>query len=294
MFPPGGGASAGISGLENLSVRDVPDHNESFVDGLLFQASAFVNMRQRFQGRCRNLRYDNCRFVGNLWEIHAPENNILLFDCDESADDSVESSGAANLVRKNSSLSHVDVNGRTADATPTTAWSYTFKPGEVIFLEVVAVGRQTNGTDIAVYRLTRGGYLAGATLAFDNGVQAFNLGEILQNETRAGEARITAKSGTAAVGTLTISEIIGDFENDDVIGTPDVDGTVPNNATVNGSLSYPENVVLFDVDLTHAKETAAGWGGLSFVVNGQSLDVTVTGAADTNIEWTVGIKVSSI
>ena len=79
-----------------------------------------------------------------------------------------------------------------------------------------------------------------------------------------------------------------------MIGTPDDEGAVPNNATVNGSLSYPEAAILFDVDLTHMKETAAGWGGLSFVVNGQSLDVTVTGAAETSIEWAVGIKVTSI
>ena len=81
-----GGNSAGVAGFENLAVNDVANHSESFVDGLLFQACSFMNMRQRFQGRCRNLRYDNCRFVGNLWEIHAPENNILLLDCDESAD----------------------------------------------------------------------------------------------------------------------------------------------------------------------------------------------------------------
>ena len=290
-----GGNVAGISGLENLSVRDVPDHSESFVDGLLFQACAFDNMRQRFQGRCRNLRYDNSRFEGNVWELHDPDNNILLLNCDESASDAVESSGAANLVRKDSSISHVDVNGRTTDATATTAWSYTLKPGQVIFLECVAVGRQTNGTDVASYRAARGVYLAGATLTFDNGVADFEVGELISNKTRAGEARIIAKTGDTAAGTLTISELSGDFEDGDVIGTPNPAGDIPNNATVNGELSYPEKVVLQSAaDSPYSQETASGWGGLDFVENGQSVDVQVTGAAGTNIEWTVGIKVTNV
>ena len=289
-----GGARPGVQGSENLSVRDVPEDATVTTDGLYFHACSFQNMRQRFEGACENLRYNNCRFDTNFWDLNSPRNSILLLDADESPDDRVESSGTANLVRKNDGLTHIDVPDRTTDATAKAVWSYRLAAGECAYLEVTATGRQLNGTNVAVYRTERGVYLAGATLAFDNGITEFRVGDLVANKTRTGRARITAKTGTAATGTLTISEIQGEFLNDDVIGTPDLNGAIPESATVNGALSYPAACTLFDTDAETAKETDNSWGGLGLVANGQSVDVVVGGKAATTIDWTVNLKLTRI
>ena len=289
-----GGASPGRGGRENLAVRDCPEDSTVSTDGLLFQACSFENIRQRFQGRCENLRYNNCRFTTNIWELHSPENNILLLDCDESPSDRVESSGAANLVRKDDSLSHINVNGRTTDATATTAWSYLLSPGECVYLEATATGRQINGTNVAAYRVSRGVYIGGATLTFDNGITAFQIGDLVANKTRYGLGRVIDKSGATAAGTLTVSAIEGSFENGDVIGTPDAGGIVPNSATVNGALSYPNECTVFSIDHSYTRETDPFWNGLAIVSNGPSVDVLLAGKAATNIDWTVNIKLTAI
>ena len=289
-----GGAQAGISGLENLRFGDVAvGESPPHIDGALFDACSVANARLRFEGRCDAIRFNNCRFESVVWELHSPENNILLLDCDESLGDRVVSSGPANLVRKDDSLTDVSVQGRTTDAQPVAAWSYTLKPGEVIYLEATAVGRQTDGTDVAVYRKARGARLAGATLTFDSGIDAFVVGNIVENATRRGRARILAKTGTTSAGTLTISEIDGAFLDNDIIGMPS-GGIVPNSALVNGGLGYPAAAVLLAEDLSNVRETDAAWGGLTIVVNGQSVDVRVAGKAATNIEWTISLKLSSI
>lgn len=289
-----GGAAAGAQGAENLSVADAAGREQDFTDGVLFHACALENVRARFEGVCRNVRFDNSRLEGLVWELRAPDNNILLIDCDESESDRIETIGAANLVRKDHSLSNVSVHGHTTSATPVTAWSYTLKPGEVIFVEALAVGRQTNGENVAAYRAGRTVRLAGATLPFDAGTAGFEVGAVVANKTRSGKARVVGKSGTTAMGTLTLSEITGEFRNNDVIGTPAEDGTVPDQATVNGALSYPQGVVLLGAIPAYQVETLTGWGGVELVANGLAVDVRVAGDAGMNVSWNVQVSLASV
>ena len=290
-----GGEEAGAAGLENLSVADSDNEDSGLVEGLLFDVCTFEAMRIRIAGRASNVRFDNTRFTGTVWELYAPDNNILLKDCLESGSDRIESAGAANLVRLDASLTDVVAHGVSIGTDPVTAWSYSLAPGEVVFLEASAVGRQTNGTAVAAYDLARGLYLEGATLAYDAGAVEFEVGALLVNKTRTGSARITAKTGTVAAGTLTLAELAGEFRNNDTVGSPLADGTVPAAALVNGELSYATQVTLLDKKSgAYSKETDSSWGGLDFVVNGQAVDVQVAGAGDHRVAWAVRLKLTHV
>jgi hypothetical protein len=150
------------------------------------------------------------------------------------------------------------------------------------------IGNQQNGTNSGEYVLAASAKRVGATLAYDAQTVNFTVGATLTGATSGCTARIVGDADGGATGTLTVRSIVpgdgGYFIDNEIIT-----GSSGGSATANGTLSVPTVSLLgASTSLRTDREDVAGWAA-AFVANGPALELQVTGAASTTIEWTVDV-----
>jgi hypothetical protein len=128
-------------------------------------------------------------------------------------------------------------------------------------------------------------------LAYDTQTSNFTAGQILTGQSSGAKARIQADSDSGTTGTLTLTDIVGAFVDNEII--TDSNGT-PGSATVNGTLTAQNTSLdaLGNIDIRSRYETNASWT-VDFVANGPEIEFIVNGAANNTIEWNVNVDVVS-
>jgi hypothetical protein len=138
-----------------------------------------------------------------------------------------------------------------------------------------------------MYHISRAVHRPGSALAYDAQTANFTVGLVITGATSGATARITADSDSGGTGTLTVKDIIGVFLDNEIITD-----TSTGSATVNGTLTHQNAVALGStVVVSTAVETVGGYGA-DFAVAAGNVEIQVTGAASTTIEWTVEAKVT--
>ena len=167
----------------------------------------------------------------------------------------------------------------------TTAWrSGDIPAGEVVFYHAVVLGNQRNGTNTGEYWIATSAKRPGFTLAYDNQTANFTVGETLTGATSGATALITADSDSGTTGTLTLRAIIGTFIDNEVITDSATGSALANGSQVAVNVSLLGSVTA----MRAAREDVAGWDA-TFVANGGEVEVRVTGAASTTIDWLVSV-----
>ncbi len=179
--------------------------------------------------------------------------------------------------------------GLTTTNVQTKAWGITLVPGQMVLLEAKVLGRGRNVAHRGIYHVSCGAYKVGSALAYDNQTANFTVGLIVTGATSGATARIQADSDGGATGTLTLISISGVFIDDEII-TDSSTGS----ATVNGAITPTGAVVDSggDNDITPDYETTAGWD-VTWVANGNDIELQVLGATSETVEWTVNVAVVS-
>jgi hypothetical protein len=213
-------------------------------------------------------------------------NPLILENCSESG---VTISGETTKLLRLTTSQNGASFGVTTSATTTKAWSIPLAPGQVVYLEGKVLCKGRNGAHRAVYHIGAGAYRPGSTLAYDTQTANFTAGTTLTGASSGATARIQADSDSGATGTLTLSDIVGEFIDNEII--TDNNGS-PGSATVNGTLGH-QNTSLDSAGseaLRTAYETKAGFAA-AFVANGSEIELQVTGAASNTLEWTAHVDV---
>lgn len=228
--------------------------------------------------------FEGCNFENVTFTLTLPNNNIALINCDTDADTTF--SGDTTKINYFYDADEGTVAGRTTDGTATKAWSTgTLDPGEVVFIEAIAIGNSRNSAARGVYRRMGKYVRAGSVLSFDNQTSNFTLGQTVTGGTSGATGLIMAQTDAGTTGTLTLRELTGTFQDNETITDGGGGSAQVNGVIAPGTVSILGSVEALGTDY----EDVVGW---NFTLTAASTEVeaTVTGAASTTIDWTVYVK----
>jgi hypothetical protein len=274
----------------NVAIEDDSDtsRTNNTVVGFCVVGGTMNGGAATFTDTCQDVVFQGVDIINVDFTLTVPVlNNILFVDCNE--DSAVTIAGDGTKFTRSRRIRQGASSGLTSDATATKAWSLELEPGQILFAEAVVIGKQRNGTGKAIYHTSTGAYRPGSALAYDTQSANFTVGNILTGGTSGATGRIVADSDSGTTGTLTLTDITGVFIDNETITDPG-----GGSATANGIL-VGANVSLDSVGQTDNRtdyETAAGWD-VTYVANGPELELKVTGAASTVVEWVVDVTVRS-
>ncbi len=271
----------------NLSVLDDTDASlatQNTVIGFEMDGGNMNGGAVALRDTLADMRFDGVNFRDVDFAYTVPKNNVVFLNCTEDANCTITGVGTAQTRWRQTAQG--SSSGITTDGTVTTAWrSGEIPAGEVVFYEAIVLGNQRNGTNTGEYYIATSAKRPGFTLAYDNQTANFTVGATLTGATSGATARITADSDSGTTGTLTIRSIIGAFIDNEVI--TDSSGGA---ALANGTQAAVAATLLGAVTaMRTAREDVAGWDA-TFVANGGEVEVRVTGAASTTIDWLVQVR----
>ena len=267
-----------------LSVQDDTDMtvDDNTVIGLHLQGGGITGGEISFEDTCQDVIIEKMALSDVDFTLTTPGNAILVLDCTE--DPLVTISGDGTKFTRWRSTLKGEAAGQTTDASATKAWSIRLDPGQVGLLEAKVCAVRRDGITGAVYHKAVKVKRPGSTLAYDTQVANFTVGEILTGTNSGATALITADTDSGATGTLTLREIAGAFENNEQITDPQ-----GGDALANGTLSA-QDVVIDQADtLGTDDEDVVGWDAV-FVANVAEIELRVTGAASTIVDWIVHVE----
>ncbi|WP_417790281.1 glycosyl hydrolase family 28-related protein [Terasakiella pusilla] len=265
----------------NLDVADDDDtdsQTENTVIGLTIENGSIESGAINFKGHCQDIVFKKIGLFGVAIELTLPENPILLSNCVE--DNEVTLTGDGSKLIRWRDINHGASAGVTSDDAATKAWSVSLEPGQVGFFRAVVLANQKDGTNTAEYNMVVSAVRAGSELSYDSQVQDFTVGEILTGAVSGAQALITKDTDDGATGTLTLRNIIGEFENNEQITDP-----LGGDALANGTLVAKSVAIKgSENDLRADREDVAGLNA-TFVANGEEVELRVTGEAEKTYEW---------
>ncbi|MRR49377.1 MAG: hypothetical protein EG825_00440 [Rhodocyclaceae bacterium] len=272
--------------IQDDSLTTVTDNT---VIGLRFNGGEVDTGTANFSGTCQDVVLQGMELAGCTMTLSLVTNPIVAEDCTEDSSVSISGVDGNKWARRQRIMNNPPATaGVTTDATATEAWAINLEPGQVVDIRAVVIGRQRNGEGYATYHIARSARRPGSKLAYQAQTANFTLGDTLTGGTSGAKARIVADSDSGATGTLTLIDIVGTFQNNEIItgalgGSANVNGTITNqNAALLGSTT----------SIQAAVESAAAWA-CDFAENVGEIQVNVTGEAAKTIEWTVSAEVVS-
>lgn len=237
-------------------------------------------------GTCQEVILNGMKLTDVEFTLNTPILNFVhLIDCTETS--GVTISGESTKFLRQRTTGSGESYGLTTSNTATKAWGLELQPGQLVHAVGRVIGKQRNGTGRAIYHIEAGAYRPGSTLAYDTQTANFTVGNILTGASSGATARIIADSDSGTTGTLTLSDISGEFIDNEII-TDSGSGS----ATANGALSH-QNVTLDGVGVTSTRtayETDSAWACV-FASNGPELQLNVTGNTSATVEWTANVDV---
>lgn len=269
----------------NIAVDDDSDvvaGDPNKVIGLRLMGGVMDTGAANFAGQCQDVVFERMEIKGVSFNLTLPENAILLKDSTEDAAVIITGDGT-KLIRIRAILEGAS-SGLTTSASATKAWSIVLEPGQAGILEAWVVGNQRDGIQVAQYHKVAKVHRPGSTLDYDAQTANYTVGEIFTGFDSGATARITADADGGAAGTLTLRDIVGDFENNEVATDP-----LGGSADVDGIL-VPQDVVIDQADtLGTDAEDNVNWNA-AFVANGSEIELRVTGDTGEDVEWSVHVK----
>jgi len=272
----------------NIDVRDSTDTQltNRRVVGLELIGGQIDDGNCNFDGWCQDIILDRMELNATTLVMNVPENPILLRNCVE---DGTLFTGQTTKVERSRTLHNGVIKGETTDATVTEAWSMKLNPNEVVYLDIKATAEQVNGSDFGVWHVGHAARQAPATLNYDGQSANFTVGSQIQGATSGATAIIASDSDSGSSGTLSLAQVSGTFENNEIISEIDGSGS----ARVNGVITLAATAEVGSETVHHSAGSNSGalptgWD-LNFAVNGQEIQVTVKGAAGKNLVWNLKI-----
>lgn len=296
LFDTNTGIAVRVEGAQATSLRDCQwlanTHNLTVLDesadhqivGLDIAGGSINSGDLSFTGRLENVALRRMRLSTISVAITTPTNTILIEDCEEST---VTITGAATNWLRHETAATGGTFGLTTGSAATKAWAITLDPGDHVYLEAKVIGRQINAVNYGFYHIAVSARRPGSTLNYDSQTGNFTKGKTLTGATSGATAVIQNDSDSGGTGSLTLIDIIGAFVDNEII----TDG-FGGSATANGTLTAVDAALSGSVQpLRTDEETVGGWDA-TFVANGPEIELRVTGATSSTVEWTSEVTVS--
>ena len=264
--------------------------SDNDVIGVFFNGGRIKNGTFKIKNTAQDVILKGIKLDGVAFTLSTPvAGPVVLLDCTE--DSAVTISGESTKLLRYRTSDTGSSFGLTTGSAATKAWSIPMSAGQVVYLEARVIAKQRNGAGMAAYHIGCGAYRAGDTLAYDTQTANFNVGQILTGASSGAKARIVADADSGTTGTLTLTDIVGVFLDNEIITD---DGGSIGSATVNGTLTVGSTSLdtVGVTSLRTAYETDATWA-CTFAVNGQEIELQVTGAASKTVEWTANVSAVS-
>jgi len=276
--------------LQNMTVDDdsLTTVDDNKVEGLTIRDTRMHGGGINFTGQCKNVLFERTDLLDVHFSLTTPGNHILLLDCVEDRLTTVSGTGSNTLIRRRTN-NHGSAVGTTNDAVATKAWGISLEPGQVVYLEAKVLGHRTNAVGHAIYHIGCGAYRPGSELDYDTQTANFTTNDTITGGTSGATARILFDNDSGSTGTLTLDNIVGVFENNEVItsqlgGSALVDGTITD---IDAALDTTGNV-----NLRAVYETSAGYLAAFAAPGSSDIELRVTGIASHDMEWTVEVDVA--
>lgn len=275
----------------NIEVLDDTDSSNearesNTIEGLYFVGGEITGGAVTLRDTLLDVSFQDMSLSDVDFTLTSPKYSVLLLNCSE--DGQVTVAGTSSYLTRWYRNDHGQTTGLTTDATVTKAWARTLAPGEVVFAVARVIGNQRNGTSTGEYYIAVSAKRAGSTLAYDAQTANFTVGTIVTGAVSGATARIIADTDGGTTGTLTLRDIEGEFEDNETITD-----TAGGSATANGTLSSGSVSLLgSNTALRTAREDVSGWDA-AFAANTPELELRVTGAASSTIEWTCDVSITS-
>ncbi len=255
--------------------------------GLKFANGSMTDGAVTFNGLSQDIVFDGVALSNVDFTLTNVTSNILLRDCTEDSQVTIAGNGT-RITRSRAMFGDAPASSvTTTDATALKAWEITLEPGQKAWIEARILGVGRNVIDYGMYHISRAVHRPGSALAYDAQTANFTVGLVITGATSGATARITADADSGLTGTLTVKDIIGVFLDNEII-TDSSTGS----ATVNGTLTHQNAALLGStVVVSTAVETVAGYAA-DFAAAAGNVEIQVTGAAATTLEWTVEAKVT--
>lgn len=241
-------------------------------------------------GTIQNVVLSNMKLKNLEFDLDTPLDNFLLLkDCYEES--GITLSGETTRLIRTTTSQNGSSFGITTDSSASKAWSISLEPGQQIYFEAKIIAKGRNVAQRAMYHTGCGAFRPGSSLNYDTQTSNFTTGAIVTGQSSGASARIQADSDSGTTGTLTLTDISGEFIDNEII--TDDNGT-PGSATVNGTL-INQNASLDSVGAYNIRsiyETVVGYG-YAIVANGPEIELRVNGTANNTLEWTVHVDVVS-
>lgn len=235
------GAFPGCWWKNNIIDLDVLDDTDTTVDdnkvvGLHFPDVYIDGTAINIKDTAQDVVFERAEITGACTiTLTTPTNAILCLDCNIGAN--VTLAGSAEKWTQRRRINHGGVAGLTTDGSDVTAWSFTLERGQLGIFEAKVTGNQRDGINRALYHFGAMVVRPGSTLDYDAQTGNFTVGLIITGAGSGATARITADADAGAAGTLTLRDIVGTFDDGEVItdtstGSADVNGTITDNNAV--------------------------------------------------------------
>lgn len=263
--------------LAVLDDGDTDNADINTVIGLHFHGGKMDGGAVTFNDTCQDIVLDGMEITNVDFTLTSVDNNILFRDCIE--DDAVTIAGDGTKITRIRTINKGGASAVTTGSAATAIWKLSLLPGELAYLVGKILANQRNG--IKKYGSHKGvhAHRPGSTLAYDTQTANFTVGDLLTGATSGATARILADSDSGATGTLTLRDIDGEFEDNEII-TDESTGS----ATVNGTLSHQNAALLGSVVDIKAPYQETVYSA-TFAANGPEVELQATGAASETIEW---------
>lgn len=274
--------------LEILDGSDTSHDDENTVVGFNMRGGT-ISSAMSFTGLCQDVIFKGVDLQGGTYTLTTLTNNILALDCLEDSSVALAGSDATKWNRARSILGDSPGSfGLTTNNSATEGWSYDMAPGERIAIEATIIATGRNVDDYAMYHIYRGAHRPPSTLAYDGQTANFTPGQTLTGVTSGTTARIVADTDSGATGTLKLTDIVGEFVDDEAI-TDGAGGA----ALANGVMSHQNAALLGStIVIATAIESDSAWGADFGVTAGKAI-INVTGNTSKTVEWTVSARVTS-
>jgi hypothetical protein len=258
---------------------------DNTVDHLTIEGGVIRGGRLSFNGTCASVMLRGVDLRGTNLVLSVPEEPILLVDCIEDADVTIQGDGS-RLLRA-TTADEGAVTGYTTDATPITAYREEIEPGGVVLFSAEVVAQRQDGPQYGIFHIEAGAARPGSTLAFDTQTVNFTAGATVTGATSGATGRIIAVTQGGGTGTLTLGDLTGTFILGEVLtdsegGAARVAGAL---AAQNLALDAIGSVALRAAGLSPATNYAAVWDA-----SGGNLRLRLTGEAGHLVQWTARIR----
>lgn len=273
--------STWFGNITNVDLDDFDSDNP--VVGLWVENFRMTDGAMALQGWCEDISFRKGSISDVDITLTLPQHNILAIDVIEDALVTLSGDGEKWLRWK--SNDDGASSGVTTDNAATKAWGMYLEPGQRVFLVGTVIGNARTSDESAEYYFCVGARRPPSTLDYENQTVNFTLGATLTGLISGATGTIVTDTDAGATGTLELRDIVGAFQDGEVI----TDG-VGGSAEANGTLVAVDVELLGTVtDLRTPREDDANWAA-TFVANNPEIELQVTGATGKTIDWICNVK----